>query len=75
VFLSQADRFYCSFNTIAGLVFIIHRVAFIQNDVSETGLSLRSQVKSLLVWAQSIQLVPVFGYQHQHKVGSINQTT
>jgi hypothetical protein len=28
---------------------------------------------NLLIWAQSIELVPIFGHQHQHKIGYINQ--
>jgi hypothetical protein len=38
----------------------IHRGIFIQNNLSDIGLSLRPQGNSLLSWAQSIELVPTF---------------
>jgi hypothetical protein len=57
---------------------VTHRPVFICNNVTETGLCLRPQVKkkNLLTWAQSIELVPISGHQNQHKPGyaSINWT-
>jgi hypothetical protein len=41
-------------------------------NVSETALS-PSSGKNLLSWAQSIELVPTSGHQHQHKIVHINQ--
>jgi hypothetical protein len=53
---------------------IIHCNTFIWNDVSETGLCLRSQEKGLLNWAQLIDLGPISRHQKHNKEGFINQT-
>jgi hypothetical protein len=44
---------------------ITHGPAFIYNNVSETGLYLRPQVRNRLGWAKSIELVPISGHQNQ----------
>jgi hypothetical protein len=37
-------------------------------------LCLHSQVKSLLSWVESMELVPISGHQTKHKAGCINRT-
>jgi hypothetical protein len=48
---------------------------YIEKNVYGTGLCFCPQVKILLSWVQSIELVPVSEHQNQHKAGYINQTT
>jgi hypothetical protein len=40
----------------------------------DTGFCLLPQVKSLLNWAQSVELISISGHQHEHKAEYINQT-
>jgi hypothetical protein len=52
---------------------IIHRHVFIKtHNVSETGFCLRLHVEPIS-WAQSIELVPIHGHLHEHKIGHIKQ--
>jgi hypothetical protein len=46
---------------------IINALFFIWNNVSESGLCLRPQVKILLSWAQSIDVLPISGHQNKRK--------
>jgi hypothetical protein len=50
-------------------------LTWIKNNISETGLCPRPQVKSLPSWAQSMKLVPVSGHHNQHKVGYMKPNT
>jgi hypothetical protein len=50
---------------------IVNHPIFILNYVSENGLCLRPQIKSLLIWAKSIELVLISGQQNKHKAGYV----
>jgi hypothetical protein len=69
VFVLQQTR-----TTMTNFLDIIHHPTFIQN-VLETGLCLHPQAKkNLLIWAQSIELVPISRHENQNKKWYINQT-
>jgi hypothetical protein len=68
-FVSTCESFVCDDGirviTVTVFLDIIHRPVFIWN----TTFCVRLQVEH--GWTQSIELVPISGHQHQHKVGYI----
>jgi hypothetical protein len=61
------------FDAIIDFLVIIHCPFFLKK-VSESGLCLRPQVKSLPSWAQSVELVPISGHLNPQKAAYTYQT-